>query len=86
MEEIAISKFRATCFEVLERVRKTRKAVLVTRFGVPVAEVTPHQSQNRKGTGWVRWREPLELKEISSRRQPIPTIGKASINEACESN
>ena len=41
MEKIAISKFKATCLEVLERVRKTRKPVLVTRFGKPVAEVTP---------------------------------------------
>ena len=41
MEEIAISKFKATCLEVLERVRKTRKSILVTRFGTPVAEVSP---------------------------------------------
>ncbi len=41
MEEIAISKFKATCLAVLERVRKTGKPVLVTRFGQPVAEVIP---------------------------------------------
>jgi antitoxin (DNA-binding transcriptional repressor) of toxin-antitoxin stability system len=41
MEKIAISKFKATCLAVLERVRRTRKAVLVTRFGEPVAEVNP---------------------------------------------
>ena len=41
MEEIAVSKFKATCLSVLERVRKTRKPILVTRFGKPVAEVTP---------------------------------------------
>ena len=41
MEEIAISKFKATCLAVLERVRKTGKPVLVTRFGEPVAEVMP---------------------------------------------
>ena len=41
MEEIAISKFKATCLAVLERVRKTGKPVLVTRFGEPVAEITP---------------------------------------------
>ena len=41
MEEIAISKFKATCLAVLERVRKTRKPIRVTRFGVPVAEVVP---------------------------------------------
>lgn len=41
MEEIAISKFKATCLAVLERVRKTGKPILVTRFGEPVAEVAP---------------------------------------------
>jgi prevent-host-death family protein len=41
MEEMAISKFKAKCLAVLERVRKTRKPVLITRFGEPVAEVVP---------------------------------------------
>jgi len=38
---MAISKFKATCLGVLERVRRTRKPVLVTRFGEPVAQVVP---------------------------------------------
>ena len=41
MEKMAISKFKATCLAVLERVRKTRKPVLVTRRGEPIAEVVP---------------------------------------------
>ena len=41
MEEIQISKFKATCLAVLDRVGKTRKPVLVTRFGRPVAQVVP---------------------------------------------
>ena len=41
MEEIQISKFKATCLSVLDRVGKTRKPVLVTRFGKPVAQVLP---------------------------------------------
>jgi prevent-host-death family protein len=41
METIAISKFKATCLGVLERVRRTKKPVLITRFGEPVAEVVP---------------------------------------------
>jgi prevent-host-death family protein len=49
MEEIAISKFKATCLEVLERVRRTRKPILVTRFGSPVAEVTPPSVAPGKG-------------------------------------
>jgi len=41
MEQIAISKFKATCLAVLERVRKTGTPILVTRFGEPVAEIVP---------------------------------------------
>lgn len=41
MEEIAISKFKATCLAVLERVRKTGEPVRITRFGEPVAEINP---------------------------------------------
>ncbi len=32
MEEIAISKFKATCLAVLERVRQTGEPIVVTRF------------------------------------------------------
>ena len=41
METIAISKFKATCLAVLERVRVTGEPILVTRFGKAVAEVSP---------------------------------------------
>jgi antitoxin (DNA-binding transcriptional repressor) of toxin-antitoxin stability system len=40
MEKIAISKFKATCLAVLEKVRKTGQPVMVTRFGLPVAEIS----------------------------------------------
>jgi len=41
MEKIAISKFKATCLAVVERVRCTKKPIMITRFGQPVAEVVP---------------------------------------------
>ncbi|HKS74083.1 MAG TPA: type II toxin-antitoxin system Phd/YefM family antitoxin [Terriglobales bacterium] len=41
MKEVAISEFKAKCLGILEEVRKTRKPIRVTRFGVPVAEVVP---------------------------------------------
>ncbi len=52
METIAISKFKAECLAILERVRKTGQPVLVTRFGEPVAEVIPPQAQARP-EGWL---------------------------------
>jgi len=47
MEEIAISKFKATCLAVLERVRKTGQPIRVTRFGQPIAEINPPKSSTR---------------------------------------
>ena len=41
METIAVSKFKATCLAVLQRVKKTGRPILVTRFGQPIAEVVP---------------------------------------------
>ncbi len=41
MEQVAISKFKATCLAVLQRVNRTGEPVLVTRFGKPVAEIVP---------------------------------------------
>ena len=44
VEEIEISTFRATCLAALDRVRRTRKPVLVTRFGKPIARILPPPS------------------------------------------
>ena len=52
MEQIAVSKFKATCLSVMERVRKTRKPVLITRFGIPIAQVTPPPESKRR-SGWM---------------------------------
>ena len=41
MEQIQISKFKATCFAVLERVAQTREPILITRRGQPVARIIP---------------------------------------------
>ena len=51
MEEIQISKFKATCLAVLDRVGKTRVPVLVTRFGKPVAQIVPPPAE--RAGGWL---------------------------------
>jgi prevent-host-death family protein len=48
MEQIAISKFKATCLAVLERVRKTGEPILVTRFGQPIARIEPPAQLTKK--------------------------------------
>ena len=50
MEEIAVSKFKATCLAVIEQVRKTRKPIRITRFGKPLAEVVPPSTPERPST------------------------------------
>ena len=49
METMAISKFKATCLAVLERVRRTGEPILITRFGKPVAEIVPPPAQENQG-------------------------------------
>jgi prevent-host-death family protein len=49
MEEIAISKFKAICLAVLERVRQTGQPVRITRFGRPVAEIVPPAPPKNSG-------------------------------------
>ena len=52
MEEMAISKFKAQCLAVLERVGKTKQSILITRFGKPVAQVSPPQPEC-EAEGWL---------------------------------
>lgn len=41
METMPISKFKATCLAVLDRVCKTGRPLLVTKRGVPIAQIVP---------------------------------------------
>jgi prevent-host-death family protein len=41
MESMPVSKFKATCLAVVQRVKRTGRPVLITRFGEPIAEVIP---------------------------------------------
>ena len=52
MEEMAISKFKATCLATLERVRRTGRPLRVTRFGKPVADIVP-PSPERPQREWL---------------------------------
>jgi prevent-host-death family protein len=52
MQEMAVSKFKATCLAVLENVRKTRKPIRITRFGKPVAEIVP-PSEPARPASWL---------------------------------
>lgn len=51
-ETISASKFKATCLGVLEKVRKTGRPVVVTKFGKPIAEVTPVR-ESKPARKWI---------------------------------
>jgi len=48
MQEIAVSKFKATCLAVIEDVRRTGVPVRLTKFGKPVAEIVPSRARRKK--------------------------------------
>jgi len=41
METIPVSRFKATCLAVVQRVKRSARPVLITRFGEAVAGVVP---------------------------------------------
>jgi prevent-host-death family protein len=61
-ESVSISEFKATCLARLERVRRTGRRLLVTKRGVPIAEVVPPRVEetaavwtgSAAGTGHIR--------------------------------
>lgn len=58
MEQIAISKFKATCLAVIDQVNKTGESVQITKRGVPVATISPTavvKKEPRK-LGWMEGR------------------------------
>ena len=56
METIAISKFKATCLSLLERVKKTGTPLMVTKRGEPIAVVTspPPPPKRKKSFGCMK--------------------------------
>ena len=48
MESIPVSKFGATCLAVIQRVKRTGRPVLITRFGQPLAEVGPSKPRTSR--------------------------------------
>ena len=48
MKEISASKFKAQCLAEMEKVRKTRQPILVTKFGEPLVEIVPANPPKKK--------------------------------------
>jgi antitoxin (DNA-binding transcriptional repressor) of toxin-antitoxin stability system len=52
MQQIPVSKFKATCLAVLEKVRRTGEPVIITRFDEIIAEIVPSRRE-RSTTRWL---------------------------------
>lgn len=52
METVSISKFKATCLELLKKVQLTGEPILVTKRGEPIAEIRPAAMPTRRES-WV---------------------------------
>ena len=40
-EKMKAGKFKAECLQVMERVRRTRRKIIITKREIPVAELVP---------------------------------------------
>jgi len=70
METLSISQFKATCLAALERVRRTGQPLLVTRRGIPVAQVVPPPPAERAASAFGAMAEQAE--ELEDIVAPLP--------------
>lgn len=52
---ISVSEFKATCSAVVDRVHKTGKPIVITKFGKPVAQISPLEQKpaGKQRLGWM---------------------------------
>lgn len=61
MKEIAISEFKAKCLSLLDQVQKTKKPILVTRFGKPIAQVSPAPAETSEVAWFGSMKDSIEI-------------------------
>lgn len=49
-ERVTISRFKATCLALLDKVKRTGQPILITRRGEPIAQVLPPPPPQRSAT------------------------------------
>lgn len=50
-EKMPAGKFKAHCLQVMEKVRKTRRKITITKRNVPIAQLTPIDEKEEKAFG-----------------------------------
>jgi prevent-host-death family protein len=51
MKSMPAGKFKAQCLQVMENVRATKEAVIITKRGRPVAKLVPAESRSQEFLG-----------------------------------
>lgn len=41
LEKISADKFKVECLQLIEKVRKTRKKIIITKRNVPITQISP---------------------------------------------
>lgn len=50
-EEMKAGQFKAECLKLMEKVRKTRRKIIITKRNVPVAKLVPIDEKEEKAFG-----------------------------------
>ena len=70
MDILPVSRFKATCLAALERVRRTGRPILVTKRGVPIAQVIPAPPPKPDGSAFGAMQGAAE--ELEDVVEPLP--------------
>lgn len=71
MEKISVSKFKATCLELFERVNKTGESYIITKRGVEIARVVPAPKEKTSKKSYFGCMSGT-AKEIGDIMEPLP--------------
>jgi prevent-host-death family protein len=71
VEAIAVSKFKARCLALLERVKNTREPILITKRGIPMAQVVPAPEPEKPPAWFGCMKDTFEIQ--SDILSPLPT-------------
>lgn len=75
METVNINDIRTNIFSILEKMEKEGKSFLIFRDGKPVADLIPHQKENR-----LKEKTPLQkLSQAGAGIPPSKELRKASV-------
>jgi prevent-host-death family protein len=61
MKQVAISEFKAKCLALIDQVQKTRKPICITRFGKPIAEVSPASAKSLEADWFGSMKDEIQI-------------------------